>query len=306
MSAVDGRPALADRPGALDAGEVAGGSGSARWLGLGEFARNWQARAGFALVLLIVVFCVLGPLVYHSNQTATNLNVKDLPPGAGHPLGTDDFGFDVLGRLMVGGQSSLELGFAVAALTTVVGTLYGAIAGISGGIVDGVMMRALDTLLAIPSLVFLLIVVTLFPPNLLSIILVLSLLSWLGIARLVRGEVLSLRTRDFVLAAKTMGSGTGRLMWRHMMPNALSVIIVNATFSIADAITAMATLSFLGLGMPPPYADWGQMLNNGVDNLFNGYWWEIYPPAILLVLTIIGFSLIGDAVRDSLDVRLRR
>ena len=304
MSAADARAAVAGLPVPADGGDVAAPTG--RWLGLGEFARNWQARIGIAIVLAIVLFCVLGPVFYHTNQHATNLSLKDLAPGKGRPLGTDDFGFDVLGRLMIGGQSSLELGFAVAALTTVVGTLYGAIAGICGGIVDGIMMRVLDTLLAIPSLVFLLIVVTLFPPTLLSIIVVLSLLSWLAIARLVRGEVLSLRTRDFVLAAKAMGSGTRRLMWRHMLPNALSVIIVNATFSIADAITAMATLSFLGLGMPPPYADWGQMLNNGVDNLFNGYWWLIYPPALMLILTIIGFSLIGDAVRDSLDVRLRR
>jgi peptide/nickel transport system permease protein len=304
MSVNDARSALAVSPGPADAGDIAEPAG--RWLGLAEFARNRQAQAGIGIVLIIVLFCVLGPIFYHTNQHLSNPNLKDLAPGTDHPLGTDDFGFDVLGRLMVGGQSSLELGFAVALLTSLVGTLYGAIAGICGGIVDGIMMRVLDTLLAVPSLVFLLIMVSLFSPNLLEIILVLSLLSWLGIARLVRGEVLSLRTRDFVLAAKTMGGGSGRLMFRHLMPNALSVIIVNATFSIADAITAMATLSFLGLGLAPPYADWGQMLNNGVDNLFNGYWWLIYPPAFLLIFTIIGFSLIGDAIRDSLDVRLRR
>ena len=304
MSVSDARAALAAPHEPGDAGDLTAPAG--RWLSLSQFARSGQARTGVAIVLVIVLFCVLGPLFYHTNQHLSNPNVKDLPPGNGHPLGTDDFGFDVLGRLMIGGQSSLELGFAVALLTTFVGTLYGAVAGICGGLVDTIMMRVLDTLLAIPGLVFLLIMVSLFSPNLLEIILVLSLLSWLGIARLVRGEVLALRTRDFVLAAKTMGSGTGRLMTRHMMPNALNVIIVNATFSVADAITAMATLSFLGLGLAPPYADWGQMLNNGVDNLFNGYWWEIYPPAILLILTIIGFSLIGDAVRDSLDVRLRR
>ncbi len=304
MSVSDARSAFSvgERPPEADQDATPTG----RWLGLRAFARNRQAQAGIAIVLIIVLFCVLGPLFYHTNQRLSDINLKDMAPGSGHPLGTDDFGFDVLGRLMVGGQSSLELGFAVALLTTLVGTLYGAVAGICGGIIDGIMMRVLDTMLAIPSLVFLLILVTLFTPNLLEIILVLSLLSWLGIARLVRGEVLSLRTRDFVLAAKTMGSRNGGLMLRHMMPNALNVIIVNATFSIADAIAAMATLSFLGLGLPPPYADWGQMLNNGVNNLYNGYWWEIYPPAILLIITIIAFSLIGDAVRDSLDVRLRR
>jgi peptide/nickel transport system permease protein len=304
MSAGDARTALTVPDEPAEAGELT--DPVHRWLGLHDFARNRQAQVGIGMVLVIVLFCVLGPLFYHTNQHYANITQNNLPPGKGHPLGTDNLGFDVLGRLMIGGQSSLELGFAVAALTTVVGTLYGAIAGICGGIIDGLMMRVLDTLLAIPSLVFLLIMVSLFSPNLLEIILVLSLLSWLGIARLVRGEVLSLRTREYVLAAKTMGSGTGWLMIRHMLPNALNVIIVNATFSIADAITAMATLSFLGLGLAPPYADWGQMLNNGVDNLFNGWWWQIYPPAILLIFTIIAFSLIGDAVRDSLDVRLRR
>jgi peptide/nickel transport system permease protein len=256
--------------------------------------------------VVMFLFCFVGPVFYHTNQVKTELLDINLAPSAQHLLGTDSFGFDMIGRLMRGGQASFGLGFAVGGITTIVGTLYGAIAGIVGGVVDGFMMRVIDTLLAIPGLVLLLIMVNIFTPTLLSVILILSVLSWLGVARLVRGEVLSLRTRDYVLAAKTMGGGTGRIMWRHMVPNALGVIIVNATFSIADAITALATLSFLGLGMPPPYADWGTLLNNGLNNLYNGYWWEIYPPAVLLILTIVGFSLIGDAVRDSLDVRLRR
>ena len=278
------------------------------WLILRAFVSNWQARTGVAVVLALVLFCFLGPVFYHTSQgtIGLNLNLKDLAPGSAHPLGTDDTGYDVLGRLMVGGQSSLELGFAVAIATTLVGTIYGAIAGIAGGIVDGIMMRVVDTLLAIPWLVALLIMVNIFTPDLLTIILLLTLLSWLGVARLVRGEVISLRTRDFVLAARSMGSNTSRIMWRHMVPNAIGVIVVNATFSVADAIIALSTLSFLGLGIPPPHADWGQMLTSGLDDLYNGYWWLVYPSAILLIVTIIAFSLIGDAVRDSLDVRLQR
>jgi peptide/nickel transport system permease protein len=290
--------------GVIDGGPIAE-RGSGRLI-LTAFARNWQARAGLGIVVLLAAFCFLGPVFYRTNQVTVNLNLKDLAPGGGHPLGTDDEGYDVLGRLMIGGQSSLELGFAVAIATTLVGTVYGAVAGIAGGIVDGIMMRIVDTLLAIPWLVLLLIMVNIFPPNLVTIIALLTLLSWLGVARLVRGEVISLRTRDFVLAARTMGSTTSRIMWRHMVPNAIGVIIVNATFSIADAILALSTLSFLGLGLPPPHADWGTMLTNGLDDLFNGYWWLVYPPAIILIITIIAFSLIGDAVRDSLDVRLQR
>jgi peptide/nickel transport system permease protein len=273
---------------------------------LTAFARNWQARAGVTTVILLALFCFAGPLLYRTNQVTVNLNLRDLPPGGSHPLGTDDTGYDVLGRLMLGGQSSLELGFAVAIATTIIGTVYGAVAGIVGGIVDGIMMRIVDTFLAIPWLVLLLIVVNIFPPNLVTIIALLSLLSWLGVARLVRGEVISLRTREFVLAARTMGSTVGRIMFRHMVPNAIGVIIVSATFSVADAILALSTLSFLGLGLPPPHTDWGTMLTSGLNDLFNGYWWLVYPPAAILIITIIAFSLIGDAVRDSLDVRLQR
>ena len=288
----------------LDGGQIAE-RGSGRLI-LRAFARNWQARAGIGVVVLLAAFCFLGPVFYRTNQVTVNLNLKDLAPGGGHPLGADDEGYDVLGRLMVGGQSSLELGFAVAIATTLVGTIYGAVAGIAGGIIDGIMMRIIDTFLAIPWLVLLLVMVNIFPPNLFTIIALLTLLSWLGVARLVRGEVISLRTRDFVLAARTMGATTSRIMWRHMVPNAIGVIIVNATFSIADAILALSTLSFLGLGLPPPHADWGTMLTNGLNDLFNGYWWLVYPPAVILIITIIAFSIIGDAVRDSLDVRLQR
>jgi peptide/nickel transport system permease protein len=281
--------------------------GSGRLI-LAAFTRNTQARVGLGIVVAIVLFCFLGPVFYHTNQALSGLNINniDIAPGGGHPLGTDDYGYDVLGRLMLGGQSSLELGFAVAFLTTVLGTLYGAVAGVVGGIVDGFLMRVLDTFLSLPTIVILLIMVNIFQPSMVMFILVLSATSWLGVARLVRGEVISLRSRDFVLAARTMGSGTGRIMVRHMVPNAIGVIVVNATFSIADAILALSTLSFLGLGLPPPSADWGTMLTNGMNDLFNGYWWLVYPAAVLLIITIIAFSLIGDAVRDSLDVRLQR
>jgi peptide/nickel transport system permease protein len=275
-------------------------------LTLAAFARSWQARVGVGTVAALALFCFIGPLVYRTNQVTVNLNLKDLAPGGSYPLGTDDDGYDVLGRLMLAGQTSLELGFAVAITTTLVGSAYGAIAGIVGGIIDGIMMRAVDTFLAIPWLVLLLIMVNIFPPNLWTIIALLSVLSWLGVARLVRGEVISLRTREFVLAAKTMGAATSQIVVRHMVPNAIGVIVVSATFSVADAILALSTLSFLGLGLPPPHTDWGTMLTSGLGDLFNGYWWLVYPPAVILIVTIIAFSLIGDAVRDSLDVRLRR
>jgi peptide/nickel transport system permease protein len=275
-------------------------------MGLRTFARNRVAISGVVLVILVTLFCFLGPFFYHTNQVTVNLNLETLPPGSGHPLGTDPSGYDVLGRLMLGGQSSLELGIAVSLATTIVGTLYGAIAGLAGGIVDAFMMRVIDTFLAIPSLVFLLILVNLFTPNLWIIILLLTMLSWLTSARLVRGEVLALRTREYVQAARMMGAKGSRIMLRHLVPNAVGVILVNATFTIADAILTLSALSFLGLGLPPPHADWGTMLSNGLNYLFDGYWWLVYPPAIILIVTVVAFNMIGDAIRDSLDVRLQR
>ena len=304
MATTEARRAAA-AGGEESAGSPAPNQGQGR-LVLSAFVRRPQARAGIAVLVAIAAFCFLGPLFYRTNQIAVNLNLKDLPPGGAHPLGTDDTGYDVLGRLMIGGQSSLELGFAVSIASTGIGTVYGAVAGLAGGLVNAVMMRLIDTFLAVPALVLLLILINVFTPNLFTIIVLLSVLSWLGVARIVRGEVLSLRTRDFVLAARMMGSSGTRTMVRHLMPNAIGVIVVNATFTVADAILTLSALSFLGLGLPPPHADWGTMLSNGLNDLFDDSWWLVYPPAIILIITVIAFSLIGNAVRDSLDVRLRR
>jgi peptide/nickel transport system permease protein len=273
---------------------------------LSSFARNRVAISGLGLVTLIALFCFAGPVFYRTNQVTVQLNLATLPPSNGHQLGTDPSGYDVLGRLMLGGQSSLELGLAVSLATTIVCNLYGAIAGLAGGIVDAIMMRVIDTFLAIPNLVFLLILVNPFTPNLWIIILLITMLSWLTSARLVRGDVLTLRTREFVQAARMMGACGWRIIVRRLVPKSIGVILVNATFTIADAILILSALSFLGLGLPPPHADWGAMLTNGLNYLFDDYWWLVYPPAIILIITVVAFNMIGDAIRDSLDVRLQR
>lgn len=276
------------------------------WLSVEAFLSNRRAVVGLGMVAVIAAFCFVGPLLYRTDQITVQLDLGNLPPGGGHPLGTDGSGYDVLGRLMTGGRSSLELGLAVALTTTVIGTLYGAVAGYLGGVVDAVMMRIIDTFLAIPGIVLLLLMVSVFTPTLWGIVLLLSLLSWLGAARLVRGEVLSLRTREFVQAARMMGGTGGRIVLRHLVPNAAGVIIVSGTFTVADSILTLSALSFLGLGLPPPHADWGTMLSAGLDSLYDGYWWEVYPPAGILIVTVVAFNLIGDAVHDALDVRLQR
>ena len=229
-----------------------------------------------------------------------------MPPGTGHPLGTDEYGIDILGRLMVGGQSSLELGFAVAIASTVIGSLYGAISGMIGGIVDAFLMRIVDTLLAVPTFILLLIVSSMFMLNLTTIILLLTLLSWPYVCRLVRAQVLSLRTREFVQASTAMGATRRRILFRHLLPNTFNIFIVTATFAVADSIYALSALSFLGLGPPPPFADWGTMLTNGVNDLFDSYPWEVYPALIVLVVTVLAFRQIGDALNDIASSRSTR
>ncbi|HEX7659551.1 MAG TPA: ABC transporter permease [Pseudonocardiaceae bacterium] len=270
------------------------------------FAENRLALIGAGLVVFFALFCFVGPLFYHTDQVGTDLSQAYLPPGGGHPLGTDEVGYDELGRLMVGGQSSLEIGLASAIIATLFGTLWGAVSGYFGGIVDAVMMRAVDTFLALPSLFLILLLAVMFTPNTLLLIVVVAITAWLAPARLVRGETLSLRTREYVQAARMMGGGSGRAVLRHIAPNAIGTIVVNATFQVADAILLIAALSYLGLGVPPPHADWGNMLSNGTDYTQNGYWWMILPPGIAIVLIVVAFNFLGDALRDAFEVRLRR
>lgn len=300
------RPRATTQPPTIpEGGEVGVDAPRNVWeLGFTTFGRNRLALVGLVFLVLLALACFVGPLLYHTNQVAVNLAAQNQPPSGSHLLGTDSSGYDVLGRILLGGQSSLELGFAVAIVATVIGTLYGAISAFAGGIIDSLLMRLVDTLQAIPVLVALIIMVTLVNPTLPLIILVLALTSWLDIARLVRAEVLTLRERDYVAATTMMGGTSRRIILRHLVPNAMGIIIVNATFTIADAILAMSSLGFLGLGLPPPHADWGGMLSNGIDYLYDGYWWLIYPVALVLILTIIAVRVIGDAIRDSFDVRL--
>jgi ABC-type dipeptide/oligopeptide/nickel transport system permease subunit len=275
-------------------------------LALREFTHNKLAVIGLAVLVFFIVFCFLGPVFYHGNIHNSNLTGVLEPPGAGHPLGTDNEGFDVLGQLMKGGQASLEIGFLASAVGIVVGALVGAVAGLLGGIVDAILMRLVDVFLSIPLLFVVLILAVRYGATVLSLSLIIGGYTWLVPARLVRGEVLTLRVRDFVAAARTAGSSQWRLIRRHLIPNALGVIIVNVTFNVADAILLVAALGFLGFGLHFPNVDWGDMLSNGVTYLQNGNWWLIYPAGICIVLIVMACNLVGDALRDSLDVRLRR
>jgi peptide/nickel transport system permease protein len=273
---------------------------------LRRFLENKLAVLGLLLFLAMTVFCFLGPLVYHTDQIHTRLSEQTLPPGPGHPLGTDQVGYDELGRLMVGGQTSIEIALGAAVVAVLLGVVWGTVAGYFGGIIDSFMMRVVDSVMSIPALFLLMFLATLFRPSVLMLILVLGLLAWLAPARLVRGETLSLRSREYVQAVRVMGGRAPRIIFRHLVPNVLGTIVVNATFQVADAILAIAAISFLGLGIPPPAANWGGMLSDGLNYTYSGFWWLIYPSGVAIIITVLSFNLIGDGLRDAVGLRAHR
>jgi peptide/nickel transport system permease protein len=274
--------------------------------GLDVFVENRLAVVGVVIVLFLVLFTFIGPFFYHTDQVHVDLANANQTPSGKHLLGTDQDGFDQLGRLMIGGRSSIEVGLAAALLATVFGTLWGAVAGYVGGFVDALMMRVVDAALAVPALFLLLVLSAIFSPTVPIMILVVAMVSWLVTARLVRGEALTLRVREYVQAVKVMGGRGPRIVLRHIAPNAMGTIMVNATFQVADAILLVAALSYLGLGIPPPAVDWGGMLTHGIQYVYVGYWWLIFPPGIAIVLIVVAFNFIGDALRDAFEVRLQR
>jgi peptide/nickel transport system permease protein len=273
---------------------------------LSGFSEHRLATVGIAIIGFFLLFCFVGPFVYHTQQVATNVAAANEPPSGAHLLGTDSVGYDELGRLMVGGRLTLVVALAVSVLATTFGLLWGAVAGMSGGIIDAIMMRVVDIGLAIPSLFLLIFLDTILRPSVILLALVITSLAWLVPARLVRAEVLSLRTRPFVDASRAVGTGTPRIVIRHMVPNVIGTVAVNATFQVADAILTIATLGFLGLGIPPPAANWGSMLSEGVNYVFAGYWWQIWPAGVCVVIVVVAFNFVGDGLRDAVDVRLQR
>ena len=274
--------------------------------GLEVFLENRLAVVGVVIVVLMVLFCFVGPLLYFGNTTKVNFGVETLAPGSGRPLGTDADGNDVLARLMTSGQISLEVGTAAAILATLLGVLWGAVAGYFGGVLDAVMMRIVDAVLSIPVLFLALVVVALVTPTEPVLILVIALTSWLSTSRLVRGEALSLRVREYVQAMRVMGGGSIRAVLRHIAPNAIGTIMVNLTFQVADAIALVVALSYLGLGIRPPQEDWGGMLSNGVTYVSDNYWWLILPSGFCIVIVITAILWMGEGLRDAVEVRLQR
>ena len=274
-----------------------------------RFRSNKLAMIGTTLVVLLLLFCFAGPLVWRTDQVTANINftVINLPWGSpGHPLGTNDLGFDILGRLMQGGQVSLTIGLLAGVFATFIGTVWGAIAGYVGGVLDAIMMRLVDAVIALPAILLLLILSAILRPSVPLMIVVIGLVSWLVPARLIRAESISIKTRDYVLALRAVGGSHTRAVARHIIPNTIGTMIVNATFQVADAILLVAYISFLGMGLQAPTTDWGAMLTNGIQYTYAGYWWLILPAGLMIVITVCAFNFIGDGLRDMFDVKGRQ
>jgi peptide/nickel transport system permease protein len=293
-------------PAAPAAGQIQAKPRSMFRRGWEVFAENKLALVGLGFVVFILLFSFVGPHIYVTPQTTASIADYACRPSGAHLLGCDELGYDIVGRLMVGGQNSIEVGVAAAFVACLFGSIYGAVSGFAGGIVDAFMMRIVDAVLSIPFIFVLIILAVLIHPNALTLIGFIALTYWPGPARLVRGETLSLRTREYVAAVKVAGGRNSRAVFRHVMPNAIGTIIVQATFAIADSILILSGLGFLGFGIPPPATDWGSMLSNGLNFINVGYWWLIYPAGLIIIATVVAFNFIGDALRDAFETRLQR
>ncbi len=260
---------------------------------------------GLAIVASMSLAALLAPWLAPYDPTALHLQSILQPPSAAFPLGTDALGRDVLSRLLYGARVSLWVGFVAVTISIAIGVVLGLLAGYFGGLVDEIIMRGVDVMLCFPSFFLILAVIAFLEPSLTNIMIVIGLTSWMGVARLVRAETLSLRERDFVAAARLSGSGDRRIMLIHILPNALTPVLVSATLGIAGAILVESSLSFLGLGVQPPDPSWGNMLMEGKDVLEIAPWLSLYP-GLAILITVLGYNLLGESLRDTLDPRLKK
>jgi len=267
--------------------------------------RNRLALAGGVVVVSLAVLALLAPVI--SPRDPNRLDVKRIldAPSKAHPLGTDQLGRDVLSRMLYGARVSLAVGFVSVGIAAAIGIVLGSLAGYHGGTTDALVMRLVDLMLVFPRFFLLLAVLAFLRPSIWTIMTVIGLTGWMSVARLVRAEFLSLKEREFVLWSQSIGATAFRIIWRHILPNAMGPVLVAMTLGIPAAILTESGLSFLGLGVQPPHATWGNILNEGKDAIEIGWWLSVYPGLAILV-TVLSYNLLGEGIRDALDPRLRQ
>lgn len=268
------------------------------------FIRNKLAIFGLVLLVIIFFMAIFVPLL-SSYSFSEQTGVYNSAPSMANWFGTDNLGRDVFVRAWYGARISLLIGLSAAAIDVVIGVLYGSVAGVIGGQTDNIMMRICDILTAIPNLLVVIMLLVVMEQGLFTMIVALSITGWVRMARIVRGEVLSIKNQEYVLAARTLGANTSHLIFKHLIPNAMGSIIVTMTLTIPGAIFAEAFLSYIGLGVTPPIASWGTMASEGNEAILTAPW-RLFFPALLISITIFAFNAVGDGLRDALDPKLRK
>lgn len=276
-------------------------------LSLRRFLRHRLAIVGLVILAVMIVMAVLAPWIAPYDPTKLDLRSLKQPPSAAHPFGTDTVGYDVFSRFVWGARTSLIVGFGAVTVSVVIGTALGVLSGFYGGWVDSVISRVIEVLLSLPALLLVAIFVSVIGPSLQSVIIVIALLTWPQIARLVRGQYLVLRESEFITAARVIGAGDRKIMFRHLLPNVLGPLSVAATFYMAMAILLEASLSFLGLGVKPPAPSWGNMVALATNpNVLQNLPWVWVPPALAIALIVLAINFVGDGLRDAVDPRAVR
>ncbi len=277
------------------------GEKSIFWIRL---SRNKLALLGGVIVLFLALTAILAPWLSPHDPGEIDVTRILEAPSREHPLGTDQLGRDVLSRMIWGSQISLLVGFVAVGILSIIGVFLGSLAGYYGGWIDSVIMRFVDIMLCFPTFFLILAVIAFVSPSIWAIMIVIGVFGWMGVARLIRAEILSLKEREFILAARSQGGGDLRIIFRHLLPNALSPVLVSAILGVAAAILTESALSFLGIGVQPPTPSWGNMLTAGKDNIDIAWWLSLYP-GLAILITVLGYNLLGEGSRDALDPRLR-
>jgi peptide/nickel transport system permease protein len=285
----------------LEAAEIRKAPGTFARIGAAFWA-SWPALISVVLLALVLGLALAAPLIGRYDPTATVLTSFEKPPSAAHWLGTDSAGRDVWSRLVWGSRNSLFVGVVAVTLATAIGTVVGAFSGYYRGMVDGILMRITDAFLSFPSIVLLLMLASILGPSILNVVLIIGFLSWTGVARLVRGQFLTLREQDWALAARSVGATDWQIIRRHMLPHVVSAVTIASTFGVAGAILTEAALSYLGLGVRPPASSWGAMLSGAQSvHVLQSVWWSWLAPGVTLVFVVLAVNYVGDTLRRALD-----
>lgn len=266
---------------------------------------NKMAMAGFWIIVAMILVAIFMPLIWPFDHFTNDLSKTNLPPSSTHWFGTDDLGRDMFERVWKGAQVSLFVGVVAALIDLIIGIIYGGIMGYYGGKVDEVMNRFSEILNSIPYLLVVILLLVVMEPSITTIIVAMSITGWINMAWIVRGQVMQLKNQEYALASKSLGAGAMRIIFRHLIPNAMGPILVTLTLTIPSAIFTEAFLSFLGLGVQSPIASWGTMIDDGVAGILADHWWRLFFPAFFLSLTIFAFNVFGDGLRDAFDPKLK-